>query len=156
MFKELYDIAKEKQSVTLIATNEGEDKLRLVIIPKGKDGEEPALNQPFTIVDTPDNLEESFCQQVAEYRAVCVEVGNNLSEIKANAKAAEEAAKKAAESNAATKTAKKSAKKSSKKTAPSEQESEAVKNVVPATEKKPEKIETGDPELDALFNQMES
>ena len=113
MFQELYDIAKQKQSVSLIITTI-DDKLNVVVVPKGKEGEAPVLSQPLCINGTPDELEESFIDDVNSYRRV-MEVGkNNLDEIKKNVSDAQDAAKKAPATTATKKaTTKKVAKKSS-------------------------------------------
>ncbi len=111
MFTELKEMAKST-SINIMISAEPEEKLRVIVMPKAaKEGENPALSTPLSLVGTPEELDEKFASIITGYTASRTSLAESLS--------AAQAVMEAAKADAAKTAAKKTASKPTEKAKPS-------------------------------------
>lgn len=67
MFTEIAQLAKHT-TLNLIISAEG-DNLRVIVMPRGKDGENPAISTPLSLVASPEELDREFTTVIGGYTA---------------------------------------------------------------------------------------
>lgn len=118
MFTELAPLAKST-TLNVIVTAEGEN-LRVIVMPKAaKEGENPALSTPLSLVGTPAELDAQFATIITGYTAS----RTSLEEALLASQTVMEAAKKDSVSAAAKKTTKAAP---AKNTEPEEKEADDI------------------------------
>lgn len=100
MFAEL-DLLVKSTTVQIIIAAEG-DQMRVNVIPKAVDGQNPALSTPLSLVATPAELDEQFSELLTKYTGK----RQSLAEQLENAELVMEAAQKEAQSKATAKPSK--------------------------------------------------
>ncbi len=99
MFKGLHGLAKSTD-LQLSITSQG-DTLRVVVIPKAKEGANAALSTPLVLEATPQELDEKFAETLFKYTASRKSLEETLAEttafMAAAGKDAKDAANKAAQ-----------------------------------------------------------
>ena len=95
MFAKLHQLASTGP-VLITAAREGTDQLRINIVPKTVEGQDPGLGTPLSLVGTPAELEAGALDAIAEYVAARAGLETSLSEAKATMDAAAAAAKEKA------------------------------------------------------------
>ena len=105
MFKELAEIAKTT-ALSLIISSSGENELQVMVIPKAKEGMNPALSQPLNLTATPEELGEKFASLLLGYNTARKTLEETLEDAKlfmsAAGKSAQEKATAAAKKPTAT------------------------------------------------------
>jgi PRTRC genetic system protein E len=90
------------RTVVITVAREDENTVRVCVIPKTKDNENPALSTPLSYTGTPEELDAELGKHLASYVECHTQLGSTLAQAKAEMEAAakaaqEEARKKAAE-----------------------------------------------------------
>ena len=101
MFVELIPLLAGR-TVMITVAREDDKTLRVNVIPKIKDDENPALTTPLSYTGTPEELDSELGRHLASYVECHTQLGSTLAQAKAEMEAAakaaqEEARKKAAE-----------------------------------------------------------
>jgi len=103
MFVELMPMLAGR-TVMITVARENEKALRVCVIPKAKENENPALTTPLSYTGTPEELDAELGKHLASYVECHTQLGSTLAQAKAEMEAAakaaqEEARKKSAERN---------------------------------------------------------
>jgi PRTRC genetic system protein E len=91
MFSELTALLANR-TVLITVARENETALRVNVIPKLKEGENPALATSLSYTGTPEELDREFGKHLASYVECHVRLGNTLAQAKAEMEAAAKAA----------------------------------------------------------------
>jgi len=87
MFTELAELVKTTNLHIQISAS-GDNELKVIVLPKPKEGTNPALCQPLALTATPEELDEKFAGILTSYKATRRSLEETLEETKAYMEAA--------------------------------------------------------------------
>lgn len=95
MFKELHEMVKTT-ALTILVSDAGDGLLSVAVLPKGKEGQNPALSTPLSLTGTPEEMDAELPAVLSRY----VGGRNSLAQSLETSLAVMDAAKKAVQDEA--------------------------------------------------------